>query len=299
MDADYVFDITHGSTSIPDDVGATAVIDGSKYLELASLRTLLMPSPGSLKLTPLRLAGVPPPMAHNELALESNAIDVAFSKSGTRIAVLMDNRFSIFLWSLKSRPVPVPILESSYPLSDDTASRPRQIAFLNDNEVYVLKDNGPNSSHIERTNLETRATESVHQAADSEQFASIFAGNGHQALWFSHAPQPTRTIVYSSLEVSSEGVDIVSWAESPNVDSHWARAVSISDHEVRSFLLPILNYLLTLIARFDHDDENRWFVCKQASACTELHIFPCDSVSSFVHHFPAPLEVCSFEPCGW
>lgn len=30
MDADYVFDITHGSTSIPDDVGATAVIDGSK-----------------------------------------------------------------------------------------------------------------------------------------------------------------------------------------------------------------------------------------------------------------------------
>lgn len=30
MDAEYVFDITHGSTSIPDDVGATAVIDGSK-----------------------------------------------------------------------------------------------------------------------------------------------------------------------------------------------------------------------------------------------------------------------------
>jgi hypothetical protein len=31
LDADYVFDINHGSTSIPDDVGAVAVIDGSKY----------------------------------------------------------------------------------------------------------------------------------------------------------------------------------------------------------------------------------------------------------------------------
>jgi hypothetical protein len=27
---DYVFDIHHGSTVIPDDVGAVAVIDGSK-----------------------------------------------------------------------------------------------------------------------------------------------------------------------------------------------------------------------------------------------------------------------------
>ncbi|CAG7991641.1 unnamed protein product [Penicillium salamii] len=214
MDAEYVFDITHGSTSIPDDVGATAVIDGK-----------------NLKLTPLRLAGVPPPMAHNELTLESNAIDVAFSKSGTRIAVLMNNRFSIYLWSLKSRPVPVPILESSYPLSDATESRPRQIAFLDENEVYVLKDDGPNSSHIERTHLETRVTDSVYQSADSEQLASIFAGIGHQALWLAHTPQPSRPVCYSSIEPSLEGVSIAPWAESPNIDSHWARAVSISDQE--------------------------------------------------------------------
>ena len=29
---DYVFDINHGSTVIPDDYGAVAVIDGSKNL---------------------------------------------------------------------------------------------------------------------------------------------------------------------------------------------------------------------------------------------------------------------------
>ncbi|OQE91889.1 hypothetical protein PENNAL_c0008G02372 [Penicillium nalgiovense] len=215
LDADYVFDISHGSTSIPDDVGAVAVIDGK-----------------TLKLTPLRMAGVPPPMAHNELALESNAIDVAFSKSGSRIAVLTSNAFSVYLWSLKSRPVPVPILESSYPLSDAPASRPRQIAFLNENEVYVLKDNGPNSSHIERTLLDTRTTESIYQAVDSEQLSSIFAGIGHQALWFSHARQPARPVSYSSIEDSPSGnLDIAPWGESPNVDSHWARVVSISDHE--------------------------------------------------------------------
>lgn len=182
-------------------------------------------------------------MAHNELTLESNAIDVAFSKSGTRVAVLMNNRFSVYLWSLKSRPVPVPIIESSYPLPNDTTSRPRQIAFLNDTEVYVLRESGLNISQIERINLETRVTKSVYQPAESEKLASIFAGIGHRALWLSHVLQPARADSYSSIEVSSEGVDIIPWAESPKVDSHWARAVSISDHEVRSWLCYILDFL--------------------------------------------------------
>jgi elongator complex protein 1 len=208
------------------------------------------------------MAGVPPPMAHNELTLESNAIDVAFSKSGSRIAVLMSDRLSVYLWSLKSRPVPVPILESSYPLSYAITSRPRQIAFVNENEVYVLKDNGPNSSCIERTILDTRTTESVYQAADSEQLASIFAGIGHQALWFSHARQPARPLSYSSIELSSSGnLDIAPWAESPNVDSHWARVVSISEDEVRLYSLCIWSFVLTLVAHFDCNDANWRLVC--------------------------------------
>ncbi|KAJ5812211.1 hypothetical protein N7474_008512 [Penicillium riverlandense] len=215
LDLDYVFDINHGSTVIPDDVGAVAVFDGR-----------------ILKLTPLRLAGVPPPMAHNELALDSNVIDVAFSKSGTRIAVLMQDHFSVFLWPLKSRPVAVPMLESSYPLSDASQSRPRQVAFLNENEVYVLKDSSPNTSHIERTALETRSTQTVYQAADASQLSSIFPGIGHQALWFSHAPQPTRPASYSCVNPSAtDGFEISSWSESPNIDTHWARAVSISEDE--------------------------------------------------------------------
>ncbi|KAJ5320331.1 hypothetical protein N7508_000614 [Penicillium antarcticum] len=214
LDADYVFDTSHGSTSIPDDVGAVAVLDGQ-----------------NLRLTPLRLAGVPPPMAHNELAMDSNAIDVAFSKSGTRIAVLFSNSFAVYIWSLKSRPVPIPILESSYPLPDEPASRPRQIAFLNDTEVFVLRNTGPNASRIERTILERRTTEAVYEAADSEQLSSIFAGIGHEALWLSHASQPGRPVGYSSIEMSLNNPDIVPWGDSPSVDSHWARVVSISEDE--------------------------------------------------------------------
>lgn len=187
----------------------------------------------TLKLTPLRLAGVPPPMAHNELTLDSNVVDVAFSKTGTRIAVLMDKSFSIFLWSLKSRPVPVPILESSYPLSDAPGSRPRQIAFLDDNDVYVLKDSGPNVSHIERTTLETRSSKVIYEAGASEQLSSIFAGIGHQSLWFSHAREAGHPVTYSSIDFAEDQEFSISpWTESPSADTHWARAVSISDEEV-------------------------------------------------------------------
>ncbi|KAJ5907824.1 hypothetical protein N7495_000506 [Penicillium taxi] len=215
LDVDYAFDINHGSTVIPEDVGAVAVIDGK-----------------NLKLTPLRFAGVPPPMAHNELTLDSNVIDVAFSKSGSRIAVLMDNRFSVFLWSLKSRPVGMPLIESSYPLSESTMCRPRQIAFVNDNEVYVLKSSGPNSSCIERTTLETRLTRVVYQSTESEQLSSIFSGIGQQALWFSHTCLPGQPATYSSIDSADEDeIAISPWTECPTADTHWACAVSISNDE--------------------------------------------------------------------
>lgn len=172
-------------------------------------------------------------MAHNELALDSNVIDVAFSKSGSRIAVLMRNRFSVFAWSLKNRPVPSPILESSYPLSDAPESRPRQIAFLNENEVYVLRDIGPNNTQIERTMLDTRSTNVVHQTVESELLYSIFPAVGHEELWFSHTLQPGMIISYSSaVPVSADSFEVADWAESPAVDTYWAKPVKISGDEV-------------------------------------------------------------------
>lgn len=183
---------------------------------------------------------MPPPLAHNELALDSNVIDVAFSKSTTRIAVLTEDNFSIYLWSFKTRPVATPILESSYPLSNTPNSRPRQIDFVNEHEVYILKSNGPNSTNIERTALETRVTSVVYQAADSEQVISILPSLGQEALWFSHISKPGQSISYSYINtISPDEVDIVPFASSPTADTYWAKAAQISEDEVRIFrLLP-------------------------------------------------------------
>ena len=174
-------------------------------------------------------------MAHNELDLDSNAIDVAFSKSGARIAVLMKDHFSVFAWPLKTRPVSGPVLESSYPLSDAPDSRPRQIAFLNETEVYILKDAYPNNTHIERTTLETRITKLAYQAADSEQLLSIFPSLGHETLWLSHLHQPGQHTSYSNIkQASPDEFQLSPWTQCPLVDTYWAKAVQVSEDNVYS-----------------------------------------------------------------
>ncbi|KAL2013837.1 hypothetical protein VTN00DRAFT_1362 [Thermoascus crustaceus] len=214
LDAEWVFDVCHGSTISPDDVGSVAVIDGK-----------------ILKLTPLRLSGVPPPMAHCEVTLDSNIVDVAFSQSGRRIAVLMRDRFSVFAWSLKRGPPPPPVLESSYPLPDAPESRPRQIAFLKDNEVYILNHLEPYQPQIGRTTLETRITKVAYQASESERLYSIFASLGHDRLWFSNTKRPG-PISYSTITpLSNDELDVTVWPDCPGVDTFWAKAVSITEEE--------------------------------------------------------------------
>lgn len=231
---------------------------------------------------------MPPPMAHNEVPLGSNAIDVAFSKSGTRFAVLMHDHFSVFLWALKNRPVPSPILESSYPLSDAPDSRPRQIAFLNETEIYVLKNAGPNNTQVERTTVETRVTKVAHQAADSEQLFSIFPSLGHETLWLSHSGQNGQPITYSNIEqLTPDEFQVVSWVQCPTVDTYWAKAVQVSEDKV-CFVVPRFHSnLLTQVAYFGLYDENWSSLCQQAVACKELHFIPCDHHAHFVHYFSA------------
>ncbi|KAL2809968.1 IKI3 family-domain-containing protein [Aspergillus granulosus] len=266
LDGEFVFEVLHGSTTSPNDVGAVAVIDGK-----------------NLKLTPLRLSGVPPPMAHNELTLESNAIDVAFSKTGTRIAVLMNDRFSIFLWSLKSRPVPVPILESSYPLSDEKASRPRQIAFINDNEVFVLRNRKPGKTCIERTTLETRETKVAYEAEDSEQLVSIFTSLGHEALWFSNVPRPGQSVSYSHITMPSRDEFLINpWTQSPAADTHWAKSIQISDDET----------VLISLARTGGLYANKTLLAKN---CTSFLLTPSHVIFTTSLHLLKFVHICRAE----
>jgi elongator complex protein 1 len=97
----------------------------------------------SLKITPLRLANVPPPMSLHTLKLEHKALDVALSGSGTRLAVLSDSDLAVYALDMKKRPIPKPSLLWR---SDTIKSHcPRHVAFVGDDQVHVLTDDWDNN----------------------------------------------------------------------------------------------------------------------------------------------------------
>lgn len=91
----YEFHVSRGSVSPPHDQGLVAVIDGKK-----------------LKLTPLRIANVPPPMAFDEIDLQENAIDVVISNDGSEISVLHHNAVSIWSCDYSKRPAQMASLKT-------------------------------------------------------------------------------------------------------------------------------------------------------------------------------------------
>ena len=84
----YNFDVCRGSVVPPNDIGLVAVIDGK-----------------NLKVTPLRTANIPPPMAFDEIDIPGNALDVAISRDGTEIAVLHSGSLSLWSCNYASKPV--------------------------------------------------------------------------------------------------------------------------------------------------------------------------------------------------
>lgn len=77
----YDLQVCRGPVDPPHDLGLVAVIDGKK-----------------LKITPLGVTNVPPPMALDEVELSRNATDVAFSVDGKKIGVLHHD-YSISTWA--------------------------------------------------------------------------------------------------------------------------------------------------------------------------------------------------------
>ncbi|KAJ4365102.1 putative elongator complex protein 1 [Neocucurbitaria cava] len=105
----------------PNDFGMVASIDGL-----------------SLKLTPLRVANVPPPMSLHTLALLRKPVDVAFSKAGNLVAVLSDHDIAIYSLGIDQRPLPKPsLLWRSDAIKDHC---PRHVSFIGDDQIYVLTD---------------------------------------------------------------------------------------------------------------------------------------------------------------
>ncbi|KAI0426308.1 IKI3 family-domain-containing protein [Xylaria sp. FL1042] len=86
IQAEYIFEVAHGSLTPPYDYGAVAIIDGQ-----------------TLKVTPFRTANIPPPMAMFELPVSSPAIDVAFSPANNFMAVLHQTGIDLYEWMTKQQ----------------------------------------------------------------------------------------------------------------------------------------------------------------------------------------------------
>ena len=94
---------------------------------------------GCLKLTSMRCATIPPPMAACEIALPLPVLDVEISRQGYLIAVLYATSVEVHGWDpLGNMPSANGLRgQSTFPLSL-SANLPQQVSFLEDKYVFVL-----------------------------------------------------------------------------------------------------------------------------------------------------------------
>lgn len=124
IQAEYIFEVAHGSLTPPYDHGAVAVIDGQK-----------------LKVTPFRTANVPPPMAMFELHVSSPIIDVSFSTANTFMAVLHQTGVDVYQWTTKQHRSMSPRLLGNTNFAKEHSREyllPLQVSITEISSIYCL-----------------------------------------------------------------------------------------------------------------------------------------------------------------
>ena len=132
MSAEYSFEI--GRSQEPDEHGLVAVIDGK-----------------ILKVTPLGLANVPPPMALREIALESNILDVEVIRKTydlVHLEMLVRGEIHTYSWQPSTDPRKLPTSINVVAVSDDKLYLERSLPTIAGNEntdtqiSFQLSNNG-------------------------------------------------------------------------------------------------------------------------------------------------------------
>lgn len=171
-----------------------------------------------------------------EISLDSNAIDVAFSKSGTRMAVLTLDGVFLYTWELKNVSSLNLKLENAFPFTQ-SSERGRQIAFLGDTDVYVLRQRDFSQGEIERIDVTSAEKFPVFEPTDMERISYIFSDLGQEVLWLAQGTKQKKGLSYSVLSTDSSGLPSVTpWAESPGQETSWALATQLANGNVSSFM---------------------------------------------------------------
>lgn len=125
----FLTGLISGPLVAPNDLGTVVSLDGTK-----------------VKVTPLAIANVPPPMAFREFELPSNVIHVSVSESNKLFACLTSTTVFIVEWDPFTKPVKTPVTRATVLLNEYLTSSnhkhvvPKQVAYLNDNKIAVVGD---------------------------------------------------------------------------------------------------------------------------------------------------------------
>lgn len=123
----YSYAVSRGSVDPPNDLGLVAVIDGK-----------------TLKVTPLRLANVPPPMAFDEIEVPTAIRAASFSDDGREILVYHGEQVSSFASDYAARPMVRAVPQSTEDLSPELQAsirRPSVSAQVGESD-FTLSENG-------------------------------------------------------------------------------------------------------------------------------------------------------------
>ena len=164
-----MFSTSRGTTLPPNDFGMVAVIDGQ-----------------TLKITPLRLANVPPPMALMEIPLKYKAVDVAFNPNASMVAILHREGISIFNLIFRQGRFQDPVLASFCPLDiDQNNESVQQITFTGTSSIAYLQSSGISGSIICGLDCSQSSYSSVKRLLlEPQGILRLFASQQYDRLYF-------------------------------------------------------------------------------------------------------------------
>ena len=119
-------------------------------------------------------------MSLHTLILEQKPIDVALSKSGTRLAVLSNDGVAVYALDIHKRPLPRPAL--LWRRDAFKACSPRHVTFLRDERIYVLTDAwDEDESHLWRSEGEELFLQGP--LVESERVSTLMSSVDYETLY--------------------------------------------------------------------------------------------------------------------
>ena len=174
-----------------------------------------------LKLTPLRLANVPPPMALHEIGLEHEVTDVTVDRSNTHVAVLHSTCVTILNYEPKTSATLDPVIERTevLPISDFIVAR--QICYKGDDHLLVLMTNLLTNDNL----IYDCLSQQESQVPDGVEVLQLSPSLDHEML---HLTTPAAIQQVESLENPNGYLELSTLTELP-ITAVWAEVVHCGD----------------------------------------------------------------------